>query len=286
MPETTPDAQDPNTQAATQPATEPAQSTASSATAQPDIAGIINQAVSPIVSRIAALEGRLSSPGQPSASGQTDPSAAPALADGEDLDKEIQLRKDQLGQIRRGEIDAAYEPEVTARMQAAIAKKEGREIMQREGARSQFVAQYNGHLAKAYEEFPELRDTNSELYKETVKILSEDRQHSRIQQSLASKGRAAEKIDYASLDTRINLRAAREAYAIVSKRSAGRPVSQNTNPNLAKTGLERGTGSAPAADDDIAALEAAAIQSGDPNAWTRYIRARDTRLKTRTGQTV
>lgn len=150
--------------------------------------------------------------------------------------------------------------------------------MAREATRGNFVSEYNQHLHAAHTEFPELTDKNSELYKETVNILNADPQYRRIMDSLKATGRAAEKVDFSTLDPRINLRAAREAHSIVSKRNAGRPQAPNT-PSHAKTGLERGGVTPPVETDaDLAQLEQAAVASGDRNDWARYIKARDQRL--------
>lgn len=272
MPEpTTPDPNDqvvtpaePAAPAAPEPAAAPA--AAPAAGVQPDLGAVVRDAIAPLISRIDSVEGRLAAP------------AAPAA---DDLEREIQLRKDQLAAIRKGELDPSYEPEVQARLSAAVSRREGRAIVERETTRGNFVTAYNQNLQQAYVEFPELKDVNSELYKETVAILNSDPQHRRIHDALKARGRDLESVNFESFDPRINLRAAREAYAIVQRRAAARPASQPT-PSLARTGLERGGATpAPAADEDLARLEAEAASSGDPNAWTRYIKARDQRLKAR-----
>lgn len=219
-----------------------------------------------------ALEGRVQNP------------AAPApVAEPDDLDKEIQLNKDRLTAIRSGQLDSSYEPEVQARLAAAVSRKEGRAIVERENVRGGFVNAYNRNLQQAYTEFPELKDQNSELYKETVAILNSDPQHKRIHSALKARGRDLESVRFEDFDPRINLRAAREAYAIVQRRVAARPASQQQpNPGLARTGLERGGTTPPASgDEDLARLEQDAANSNDPNAWVRYIAARDRRIKAR-----
>lgn len=238
----------------------------------PDIAKLIADAVAPLHAEISAM--RQGAPAVP---------AAPAAPTADPLDTEIQLRMDQLAAIRRGELDAQYEPEVQRRLVDAQTRKTGREIVERESARTNFVSSYNSNLARAFEEFPELKDSNSELYKETVRILGEEGQEKQIRDALAARGAAAEKIDFSRFDARLNLRAAREAFAIVSRRQARGPVSQNPNsaPNPARAGLEPGRGSAPVSEGELDKLEREATESGDPNAWTRLLIARDRAARAR-----
>ena len=275
MPDPQTDPQNPNPEASQGGAPAAPAANAAPAVAQtPDIAKLIADAVAPLHAEISALRQQ--------APAAAVPAAAPAQ--GDELDNEIQLRMDQLAAIRRGELDAQYEPEVQRRLVEAQTRKTGREFVERESVRTQFVSEFNQHLAQAFEEFPELKDQTSELYKETVRILNESGQEKAIREALTAKGAAAEKIDFSRFDTRLNLRAAREAFAIVSRRAARGPVSQNNNnqaPNHARAGLETGRGTPGASEGELDRLEREATESGDPTAWTRLLIARDRAAKAR-----
>lgn len=265
-------AQDPNAAAA---AASPANSNAGAAgtpaaapSLDPALVSLISETVK---SAIAAA--------QPAAA---QPPAVPATPVADDLDAEIKLRKDQLSAIQKGEIDAAYGPEVQAALASAISRKEGRAVVERENIRSGFVQGYNENLGAAYKDFPELADPNSELAKETLKILSSDRGYQRIQTALKAKGRDAEKIDFSSLDPAVTLNAAHRAHSTLIKRNGGKPLSQQQqipNPKVANAALEAGSGAAPVGDDDLAKMEREAVESGDQSTWRRYIKVRDQRIK-------
>lgn len=273
-------AQDPNAQnpEAANPAkpAEPAGQSAPAAgagqpAAQPDLTQVISAAVQAAIQPLAAKVEALSS-------SAPQPGSAPAPVD--DLDSEIKLRQEQLGAIDRGELDASYRPAVQTALSSAIARKEGRAIVEREGIRGGFVQSYNQHLATAYQEFPELKDANSELHKETLAILNQSPAYKRAQQALNSRGRDAEKVDWATLDSRVALTAAREAHSIVTRRNAGKPLSQQQpNPKAAASALETGSGTPVVGDDELSRLEQRAIESGSQSDWRQFIKARDQKLR-------
>ena len=259
------------------PPADPAKPAAGSgAPAQPDSATVIAD----LKAQNAALESRIVSlESKPVAEPATP--IVPVAGEKDEIEEEITLRKNQLAAIRKGEIDAAYEPDVQAALSAATARKEGRIIVERENARSGFVSEYNQNLAQAYKDFPELADQNSELAKETLKLLSTDRSYARVQTSLKAQGKAGEKVDFRSLDPAVTFKAAHTAHSILIKRNGGKPLSQQQpNPKLPNTALESGSGAPPVpGDDDLARLEKEAVDTGDPNKWKQLIKARDQRQK-------
>lgn len=259
----------PAAQPAAAPAGQPAGQPAAAGSAQPDIAKLVADAVA---SAIAPLAARLDTP--------TPVAPAPAGAVPDELDQEIATRQNQLAAIDRGELDISYRAAVQTALSDAVARKAGRAIVERENMRGGFVQEYNQNLAAAYQEFPELQDANSELAKETVGILNKSPSYNRAKQALGTRGREAEKVDWSSLDPTITLSAARQAHSIITRRNAGKPLSQqNTNPKAANVALEAGSGAIPSGNEDIAQLESKAIDSGNPNDWRQYIKARDARLK-------
>ena len=202
------------------------------------------------------------------------PAPAPAAPAEDEVEAEITLRKNQLGAIRRGEIDASYEPEVQAALAGAVSRKEGRTVVQRESVRNSFVSSYNAELSAAYKDFPELTDPNSELAKETLALLARDSSYMRVQRSISAKGRDAEKIDFSSLDPGVTRKVAAQAFVNVQRRNAGKPLSQQQpNPKLSRTGLEGGGGSNQfSGETDLDKLETQARDSGN---WIPFIKARE-----------
>ena len=234
---------------------------------EPTVKEIVEQAVKPLTDKIASLESKANQ----------QPPAAPVV---DDLDAEINLRKDQLAAVKEGKIDAKYEPEILSRLSEAQARKVGREMVSTENAKNDFFTKWNQSLSQAMEEFPELKDATSELAIEAKKLVESDPSYRRYVETMTKNPNA--KIDFSTFDPRVNLRAAREAHSIVTKRNAGKPLSQQPKPGLAKTGLEGGRGSTPpAASDELAQLEKEAVDTGDPMAWQRLIKARDVAVKAR-----
>lgn len=227
----------------------------------------INQTLQSMTTKIQELEGKLThvSPASP---------AAPATVV-DDIDKEIQLRKEQLAAIERGEVDAKYRPEVMARLTSAQIKKESREILSHETGKGDFLANWNASLAQAYEEYPELKDKNSELHKLAAEIVAKDPGYRQYLEVIRDKS-GAKKFNFESMDPRVNIRAAREAAAILQKKGNGKPKTQG----LAKTQLE-GKTSVVVQESDLTRLEKEAQESGDPAAWQRLIKARDQHLKSK-----
>ena len=225
------------------------------------------QAVQPILARFEA-----STP---------QPAGTPPPVD--DIEQEIRIREQQLAQCETGEIDPKYRPAIQSALSSAIARKEGRAIVERESARGGFVGEYNNAVALAHQEFPELKDATTELSKETVNILKADRSHARVAQALNTRGREAEKVDWGSLDPMTVYNAACKAKVIIDRRNAGRPLSQQagTHPRAANAALEAGAGALPTGDEGLAQLEAKAVESGQQHDWQRYIKARDQRLQQR-----
>ena len=143
---------------------------------------------------------------------------------------------------------------------------------------------YNAALQQAYTEFPELKDPNSEMYKETLRLLGQDRSYVAAQRSLAAKGRAAEAIDWNMFDPEIPIKVAARAKVNLDRKAMARPVSQPApNPKAHTAALESGSGAAPApGDDEIARLEAKASgPGGDRDDWLRVIKAREARNNAR-----
>lgn len=245
---------------------------AAGAPAQPDIAKLVADAVAQAVAPLIAA--REAAPATP---------AAPAPID--DLDQEIKVREEQLAAIERGEIDASYRPSVQRAHSTAIARKEGRTIVERENSRNGFVSEYNQAVAVAHAEFPDLKDANTELSKETVRILTTSKSHARVSKALNVRGRDAEKMDWESLDPHTVISAARSAHSIITRRKAAGPVSTQPGagapPRAAAAALEAGAGALPTGDEDIAALEAKAVASGDQSDWRRLIKAKDLRAQQR-----
>lgn len=242
------------------------------AAASPDIAKLVADAVA---SAIAPLADRLTQINAPQATLTTPPPA-------DDLDTEIQNRQNQLGAIERGELDSAYRPAVQTALSSAIARKEGRAIVERENMRGGFVQSFNHNLSLAHTEFPELKDPSAELTKETLRIMDQSPAYRHANEALNLRGNAAEKINWSLLDPTIALSAARQAHSIITRRNAGKPLSQqNSNPKAANVALESGAGAVPTGDDDLTQLEAKAVDTGNPSDWTRFIKARDQRLKQR-----
>jgi hypothetical protein len=270
MPDPTPD---PNATPA--PAATPTGGTPAPTPAPVDPQAILD-AVKALGAKVEGIEARFTQPAPAPAQ-----PAAPAIPD--EIDAEINLRKQQLAQIRSGQLAPEYEPEVQAALAGAMARKEGRGIVEREGIRGSFVQEYNASLAQAYSEFPDLKDANSELHKETLKVLNADRSYRAVQVALNAKGRDAEKINFGMLDPEVTLKAAYRAQGIITKRNGGKPISQTTpsNPRAPNAALEAGAGAAPIpGDDEIAKLEAKASgPDGTQDDWLRVIKARENRQR-------
>lgn len=203
------------------------------------------------------------------------PQAAPVAQD--PLDSEIETRKAQLGMIERGELDRQYLPAVHEALNKAQIQKEGRQIAAQMESKNNFIGQWNQGLQMAHEEFPELKDTNSELYKETKKLIESNKTYPLYAKAINSTG--FDKASFEALDPYINLRAAREAYAILERKNLNKP--KITNPSLAKAALE-GRGSQTPLPNTLTQLKEKAVSSGDLGDWRRYQVALDQSKKART----
>lgn len=240
--------------------------------AQPDIARIVSEAVAAAVAPLLAAR-----EAAPIASGAPEPV--------DDIEAEIALRETQLAQCETGELDSKYRPRIQSALADAHARRQGRLIVEREGARNGFVNEYNNSVAAAHQAFPDLKDANTELSKETVAILQRSRTHTRVAEALNVRGKNAEKMDWNSLDPQTVYNAACQAHSIITRRNAGKPLSQQPGasapPRAANAALEAGAGALPTGDEDIATLEAKAVASGDQRDWQNLITARDKREKQR-----
>lgn len=225
------------------------------------IASAVTSALQPLTQKVDSMEARM-----------VGPKVNDGVSDNPN-DKEIELRKGQLEAIERGELDAKYRPEITARLSEAQIKKHGDVIVDGQNKKQDFLGRWNYFLNSAYEEYPELKDTNSELHKEAKKIVAEDPGYQAYLKVTKSKG--SDKIDYENLDPRVNLRAAREAAAVIAKRNAGKPLSKQGS---AKTALLGKSAPVPQA-DELVELEKKAVDSGDSTDWQRLIKAREVARK-------
>lgn len=257
----------------TQPAESGQDQSQTQASSTQNEANPVLDALEKINSRMDGIESKIQVSSQPS------PIAEAAESD---VDKEIELRKGQLSAVKRGEIDAQYEPEIISRLSAAEAKKQGEAILQSQARRGEFIDNWNRALNQAYEIYPDLKDPNSDISKELKAIAENDRVYMNHLKVARTQAGVSDKTDYGSLDPGINMRLADQAYARVQRKVASRPLAtQSSNSGLARTALE-GRTTVVATPDELSRLENKAAESGDRNDWLLYFREREKSVKART----
>lgn len=149
------------------------------------IKAAVEAAIKPLVEKIGILEQSRNNP---------PPADLPPVVN--EIDAEIKLREDQLAAIEAGTIDKKYQPAIMSKLSEAQARKVGNEMVGQQNEKSDFNNKWNSYLKQAYDEFPELKDTNSELHKEAKAIVESDPSYLKYVQSF----KPGAKIDFSGID--------------------------------------------------------------------------------------